>query len=138
MVDDPQSFLSEANVGILATADSRGRPHAAPIWYLYEDGEIIISTGPESKKARNVGANPAVTMVVDRRNLPYYAVMAHGEATIGPRLSQDQRLRMAIRYLGEELGRRYVERSTDETGITIRFRPARLVEYKGVAGRRDS
>jgi PPOX class probable F420-dependent enzyme len=138
MADDPETFLAEANVGILATADQSGRPHAAPIWYLYEGGEIIISTGPESKKARNVRANPAVTLVVDRRSLPYYAVMAHGSATIGPRLDQDLRLKMAVRYLGEEMGRRYVERRTDETGITIRFRPTRLVEYKGVAGRRDS
>jgi uncharacterized protein len=138
MADDPENFLAEPNVGILATADSSGRPHAAPIWYLYEDGEIIISTGPESKKARNVKANPAVTLVADRRSLPYYAVMVHGDAAIGERLSPDLRLKMAIRYLGEELGRRYVESRTDETGITIRFRPTKIVEYKGAAGRRES
>ena len=138
MADDPETFLQEANVAILATVDKNGRPHAAPIWYLYEDGEIIVSTGPESKKAKNVKANPAVTLVADRRSLPYYAVMLHGDAVIGERLGPELRLKMAVRYLGEELGRRYVERSTDETGITIRFRPSRIVEYKGVAGRRES
>jgi uncharacterized protein len=135
---DPESFLAEPNVAILATSSKNGRPHAVPIWYLYEDGEIIVSTGPESKKARNVRQNPAVTLVVDRRSLPYYAVMLHGEAAIGPRLTPEERLKMAVRYLGEELGGRYVERSTDETGITIRFRPARVVEYHGASGRRQS
>lgn len=138
MADDPETFLGDANVAILATADKSGRPHAAPIWYLYEDGEIIISTGQESKKARNVRVNPAVTLVVDRRELPYYAVMVHGSATIGERLSPELRLKMAVRYLGDDMGRRYVERRSDDTGITIRFRPRKIVEYKGVAGRRES
>ena len=71
----PEEFLAEANVAILATVDRQGRPHAAPIWYLYEDGALVISTGRGSQKHRNIEANPEVTLVVDRRTLPYYAVM---------------------------------------------------------------
>jgi PPOX class probable F420-dependent enzyme len=132
---EAEEFLAEANVAILATVDRKGRAHAAPVWYLYDGGELIISTGRGSQKHRNIEANPAVTVVVDRRTLPYYAVMVRGRAQIGAPLTDEQRLRMATRYLGEETGRRYVERTAGSDSITIRLRPGKVIEYEGRAGR---
>ena len=136
--NEAEGFLKEANVAILASVDRRGRPHAAPIWYLYEDGVFVISTGRASQKHRNIEANPNVTLVVDRRALPYYAVMVHGSAEIGPALSPEERLRLATRYLGEELARRYVERRSGENAVSIRIRPRKTIEYEGRAGRTES
>lgn|SRR5574341_390656 len=131
----PGDFLREANVAILATVDSRGRPHAAPVWYLYDDGVLIISTGRGSQKHRNIEANAQVTAVVDRRTLPYYAVMVQGRAEVGPALPPDDRFRLAVRYLGEDLGRRYIERTAGEDSVTIRIHPRKIIEFQGRAGR---
>jgi PPOX class probable F420-dependent enzyme len=136
----PEEFLAEANVAVLATVDRRGRPHAAPVWYLYEDGpdgqaEIIVATGEGSQKHRNVAANPEVTLVVDRRTLPYYAVMVQGRAEIGPPLTAEGLLRLATRYLGEELARRYVAAAPDGGSLTLRIRPRKVISYDGRAGR---
>ncbi len=131
-------FLREPNVAVLATVSRGGRAHAAPIWYLYQDGAFVMSTGRGSQKHRNVEANPEITLVVDRRSLPYYAVMAQGAAEIGPPLSDDQRMQMAVRYLGEERGRAYIARTSGEGSVTIRLRPRRLIEYHGRAGRTES
>jgi PPOX class probable F420-dependent enzyme len=133
--DDPEAFLGEANVAVLATVDREGRAHGAPVWYVYRDGAFIISTGRGSQKHRNVEANPEITIVVDRRTLPYYAVMASGRAEVGPPLTEDERRELAVRYLGEELGNRYVERTNGQDAVTIRLRPRRLIEYNGRAGR---
>ena len=130
-----EEFLKEANVAVLATVGGGGRAHAAPIWYLYEDGVFIMSTGRGSQKHRNVEAQPEITLVVDRRSLPYYAVMAQGRAEIGPRLADEERRRMATRYLGEELARAYLERVSGEDSVTIRLRPRKLIEFNGRAGR---
>jgi hypothetical protein len=128
-------FLAQANVAVLATVDRRGRAHAAPIWYLYDGGAFIISTGRGSQKHRNVAANPEITLVIDRRTLPYYAIMARGPAEIGPPLTPEERLLLASRYLGEDLGRRYVESTAGEDSVTIRLRPRKLIEFNGRAGR---
>ena len=130
-----EEFLKEANVAVLATVGGGGRAHAAPIWYLYEDGVFIMSTGRGSQKHRNVEAQPEITLVVDRRSLPYYAVMARGRAEIGPRLADEERRRMAVRYLGEELARAYLESVSGEDSVTIRLRPRKLIEFNGRAGR---
>lgn len=136
--DEREEFLKHANVAVLATVDRRGRAHAAPVWYLYEDGVFIISTGRGSQKHRNIETHPEVALVADRRTLPYYAVMIQGAAEIGPPLSQEARLRMAVRYLGEEMGRGYIAWQPDVDAVTIRLRPRKFMEYGGVAGRRES
>ena len=131
-----EEFLKQANVAILATVGPAGA-HAVPIWYLYEDGEFVMSTGRGSQKHRDLERNPNVTLVVDRRTLPYYAVMARGRAEIGPQLPDEERLRMYVRYLGEEMGRGYVSRGSGEDSVSIRLTPRRFIEYHGRAGRTD-
>ncbi|TMF13410.1 MAG: TIGR03618 family F420-dependent PPOX class oxidoreductase [Chloroflexi bacterium] len=128
-------FLRESDVAVLATVDRRGRAHAAPIWYLYEDGEFVMSTGRGSQKHRNIEANPDVTLVIDRRSLPYYYLSARGGAEIGPALSQEDRGRIASRYLTEEQTRRYLERIAGLDSVSIRLKPRKLIEFNGQAGR---
>jgi PPOX class probable F420-dependent enzyme len=136
LTEDQVRLLEQPHVAILATADSSGRPHAAPIWYLFEEGEIIMSTGRDSKKARNIAVNPQVVLVVDEKQPPYYAVMVHGRATIGDPLDAERRSRMAVRYLGEELAQKYLESTSDgDASITLRLLPESVVQYTGRARR---
>src|SRR3970040_77731 len=95
-----EEFLKQANVAILATVGPAGA-HAVPIWYLYEDGVFLMSTGRGPKKHRDLERTPNVTLVADRRTLPYYAVMARGTVEIGPGLDLATRRRIAGRYLTE-------------------------------------
>lgn len=137
-VKDREAFLQEAHVAVLATVDSKGRPHAAPVWYVYDDGVFRISTSRGSQKHKNIKGNPNVTLVIDRRTLPYFAAMAHGRVEIAPGFSDEERLRLAVRYLGAELGRAYVSRTSGDDSISIRLRPARVVEYHGRSGSQRS
>jgi PPOX class probable F420-dependent enzyme len=136
--ENREEFLKQPNVAVLATVGRGGRAHAAPIWYLYENGIFVMSTGRGSQKHRNIERHPEATLVVDRRTLPYYAVMVQGSAEIGPPLSQEARLRMAVRYLGEEMGQAYIARRSGGDSVSIRLRPRRFIEYHGVAGRSES
>ena len=130
-----EAFLREGNVAVLATVDRRGRAHAAPIWYIYADGVFVMSTGRGSQKHRNVDANPEVTLVIDRRSLPYYYLTARGRAEIAPSLSQEDRRRIASRYLNEEQTRRYLERMSGLESVSVRLKPRKIIEFNGQAGR---
>ena len=131
-------FLNEPNVAILATTGPGKRAHAVPVWYLYEDGRFIMSAGATSQKVRNIERQGEATIVVDRRDVPYYAVMVRGNAEIGPPISDDLRLRLAVRYLGEKMGRAYVARRSGNDSVTIQLQPVNVIEYRGEAGRSES
>ena len=51
----------------LVTASAAGRPHALPVWAVWDDAEqrLAFSCAPRSRKARNILANPQVTVAVD-------------------------------------------------------------------------
>ncbi len=132
---DLEAMLKEANVAVLATVDTKNRAHAAPIWYLYEDGDFLISTGRGSQKHLNVEAHPDVTLVIDRREVPYLAAMVRGKAQIEADLSDEQRQKLVFRYLGEEMGRAYLKTTGGESSVTIRLHPDKVIEFNGQAGR---
>jgi PPOX class probable F420-dependent enzyme len=132
--EEREAFLREANVAVLSTVDARGRPHAAPVWYLYDDGVFRISTGDGSQKHRNILANPNISLVIDQRALPYYAVMVQGTADIGPAFSDEDSSRLAVRYLGENLGARYAERTDAGASVSLTIRPRKVIVYDPMPG----
>ena len=137
--EEREAFLRAANVAVLSTVDSRGRPHAAPVWYLYDNGTFRISTGADSQKHKNVEANPNISLVIDQRELPYYAVMIQGTAEIGPPFSDDDSMRLAVRYLGEQLGKGYAESQRgNEASVTLTIKPRKIIVYDPMPGWRKS
>ena len=48
----------------LGTARPDGRPHTAGIGALWRDGDLYFTSGPRTRKARNLAANPACTIAV--------------------------------------------------------------------------
>ena len=134
-------FLAEPNICVLATTGPGDAPHAMPMWYLYDEGDILFACYRKSQKVRNVERTGKATVVVDRRDPPYYAVMIKGSAAIEPALSREKMYAMVSRYIGEERAQRYLADSNggdSESGsesVAIRVRPDRFVEYHGQAGR---
>ena len=51
----------------LVTASAAARPHALPVWGVWSSGHGVwwTSCGPESRKARNLGTNPACVVAPD-------------------------------------------------------------------------
>jgi PPOX class probable F420-dependent enzyme len=132
--EERESFLREANVAVLASVGPGGGAQAAPVWYLYEDGTFLINTDRGSQKHRNIERNPEVTLVIDLRTPPFYAVMAQGRAEIGPRFSDEQRMRLYTRYLGEEIARQFFEMRSGEDAVSIRLTPRKIIEFDPRAG----
>ncbi len=131
-------FLMEPNICVLATTGPGDTPHAMPMWYLYDDGDILFASGRKSQKVRNVERTGKATVVVDRRDPPYYAVMVKGPAAVEPALSRDKMHAMVTHYIGEERAQRYMANYDGSDSVAIRVRPERFVEYNGQAGRDDA
>ena len=62
----------------LGTVRPDGRPHAAGIGALWYDGDLYITAGPGTRKARNLADNPACTISVSLEGID---VVLEGEAT---------------------------------------------------------
>lgn len=54
--------LRESRNYWICTSRPDGRPHAAPVWGIWHEGALYFGTGASSVKARNMDANPAVSV----------------------------------------------------------------------------
>jgi uncharacterized protein len=123
-----QKFLEDKRVGVLSVVADNGRPPASvPIWYDYTpDGHIRINSGASSRKARLIEQAGAVTLVVQRGEPPYQYVVVEGTVIDTARPTpRDVREAIAIRYLGEEGGRAFVESMGDVPSVLFTVRPDR-------------
>jgi PPOX class probable F420-dependent enzyme len=123
-----QEFLTGKHVAVLSVAAADGRPPASvPIWYDYTPGgHIRVTTGAPTRKARLIERTGAVTLVVQREELPYQYVVVEGtviETTTPTPL--DAREAIAIRYLGEEAGRAFVRSLDEQDSVLFTIRPDR-------------
>ena len=125
--DELDAFLAEPHIAIVATSSSAGVPHAMPIWYAWRDGRLLFHTGADSKKMRNLRANPRISVVVDTKIAPYKVAVIEGTAAERPGDATLAR-EIAIHYLGERAGARYSERSP-EPGTLVEVTPSRIISW---------
>jgi len=46
----------------ICTARPDGRPHSIPVWGMWMDGALYFGTGRDTRKAKNLSHNPAVSV----------------------------------------------------------------------------
>jgi PPOX class probable F420-dependent enzyme len=71
--------LHEARNVWLATVRPDGRPHIAPLWFVYVDDRIWIGTGLTSVRVRNLRSNPTASACLEEGDEP---VVAEGTVVI--------------------------------------------------------
>ncbi|WP_292988810.1 pyridoxamine 5'-phosphate oxidase family protein [Mycobacterium sp.] len=125
-----EEFLADKHVAVLSVAATDGRPPAsAPMWYGYTPGgDILVNTGVKARKTKLIEKAGVVTLTVQREEPPYQYVVVEGtviDATTPAPL--DVREAIAIRYLGEEGGRAFVQGMADQPGILFTIRPDRWI-----------
>lgn len=125
--DERQEFLAGKHIAVLSVA-AEGRPPASvPIWYDYTPGgDIRVNTGASRRKAKLIERAGAVTLVVQREEMPYQYVVVEGtvvQATTPSPLTAREAI--AARYLGEEGGRQFASQSDGQDSVLFTIRPDR-------------
>ena len=60
-----EARLRTAPVGWLTTVDAQGQPQPSPIWFLWEEGRIVIWSKLGTPRLRNLAANPRIAFHLD-------------------------------------------------------------------------
>ena len=139
-VEERQKFLADLHVGIISIPRENRAPLTVPIWYDYKPGgKLWILTESGSLKGHALLNCEYISLCAQTENPPYQYVTVEGRFEISDS-NQEVGLKMAIRYLGETMGRQYAEGSndseldsgeTDSSGIIVSFTPEKwlTVDY---------
>lgn len=111
-------------VATLATFRRDGTVLLSPVWHEYRDGGFSVCTAVDDVKARHMRRDPRAVFLLAESQPPYRGV----ELTTQPTFTQgnlpETLLRVAVRYLGEAQGRKYVESATDD--VLVRLVPGQV------------
>jgi nitroimidazol reductase NimA-like FMN-containing flavoprotein (pyridoxamine 5'-phosphate oxidase superfamily) len=132
------AFLAAVRVGVISLADGARGPLAVPIWYGYEPGgELWIVTDLDSRKGRLLRDARRISLCVQSETPPYQYVSVEGPIrTLEPAEIERHHRPLAHRYLGRELGDRYIAQTVGAQGaegsIVVRMQPERwlTVDYR--------
>jgi PPOX class probable F420-dependent enzyme len=124
-----QDFLAGVHVGVMGIERADGPPLVVPVWYSYEPGgDVVVLTTASSVKGRLAAAAGRASLCAQHEEWPYKYVSVEGAVEIVEFDADASRAEvepMAIRYLGEEMGREFASSNVGPDDILIRLRPDR-------------
>lgn len=130
IADEVGAFLAEAPVARLASHNADGTIHLAPAWFLYDDGQLLIGTQAVSRKARNVAADPQVTVVVDDPGPPFKGVIIYGTAELDCEDAAAKRVPIFAKYMPSERAEGMAHGLAEQfVPVIIRVRSERMISY---------
>ncbi len=72
-------LLGGSNIAHVATVLPDGAPHTVPVWVDVDGDEILIMTGPDSRKARNLERDGRVALSIVDQQQPFAMVSVAGQ-----------------------------------------------------------
>jgi nitroimidazol reductase NimA-like FMN-containing flavoprotein (pyridoxamine 5'-phosphate oxidase superfamily) len=129
--EEREAFLAGLHIGIISISDEGRGPLTVPLWYAYDvGGDVRIVTGRESRKGRLLDRAGRFSLCAQTESPPYKYVSVEGPIVSTEAADIERDLRpLARRYLGKEVGDRYVEETrnlpTHAGNVLVRMRPER-------------
>ena len=68
----------------LTTVTPDGQPQASPVWFLWDDGEILVFSRPGARRMANLRVNPRVSFSLDSERQGGHIVSLEGDARAVP------------------------------------------------------
>jgi PPOX class probable F420-dependent enzyme len=127
--DEIAAYLAEPGHDlIIATVNEEGQPHAVPVWYIMDAGDIVFSTGYGGIKGRNMQANPKVAACVSQPADPIMFVSVQGDVVEVTDVNEKRRLVGTImRKYGDsdmpqgDMADTFVVRIKARTSVGVRY-----------------
>jgi PPOX class probable F420-dependent enzyme len=113
----------------LSSVRPDGRPHLVPVWYLWDDGTILIFSQPGAQKVRNLSHDSRVALALDSADEGEDIVIVEGEAELLPAGTVDSTLPAYVEKYGRlmESINTSPEKMAADYSQAIRVRPARFL-----------
>ncbi len=128
--EELEAFFNQALIARLGSLNPDGSIHLVPVWFKYEDGDILIGTNERTRKAKNVKRNKNVSLLIDSQERPYKGVLIYGQAQLEQEDALGKRISILARHLPADIAQKVGSDLASQFAlITIRIKPQRIISY---------
>jgi len=125
-IPDTHRDLLDAQVGVLGTIGSSGRPQLSGIWFLAEGDTVKLSLNTARQKTKNLQANPGCSLIIFDPANPYRYLELRGDAEISPDPDYEFAGQVGAKYGGADLRDRD---NPGDTRVVVTIAPSRVVAW---------
>lgn len=125
-----REFLAHGTrTGKLGYVAADGRPLVAPVWFVLDGDDIVLTTGAGTAKGRAVARDPRLVLCVDLEAPPYAYVQVQGVADVSADEAELLRWACAIggRYMGADRAEEFGRRNAVPGELLVRLRPTKVI-----------
>ncbi|MET8573576.1 PPOX class F420-dependent oxidoreductase [Streptomyces sp. NPDC005012] len=121
--------------GKLATTRADGSPHVAPVWFTLDGDEVVLTTGADTVKGRNLARDGRAALCVDDERPPFSFVALTCRARLVDDLDELRHwaTRIAARYMGEQRAEAFGARNAVPGELLVRLSVERVSAVAGLA-----
>jgi PPOX class probable F420-dependent enzyme len=124
-IPDSHKDLLNAQIGVLGTIGTSGRPQLSATWFLADGETVKISLNTTRQKVKNLRAEPKVSFLIFDPANPYKYVELRGDAEITPDDDYAFANQVGAKY-GSDLRDRD---QPGETRVVVAIKPTRVVAW---------
>jgi PPOX class probable F420-dependent enzyme len=124
------AFFEKALFARLGTINEDGSIHIAPIFFKYDQGQILMATQDPSRKVRNIKRNPHVTVLIDTTDVPFKGALIYGTAELDYEDVISKRIAIFERRLPREQAETYARRLSGKWKcVILRITPVQIASF---------
>ena len=136
--DEREAFLDQPGILCrIATIRPDGAPHVAPVWFIHDAGEIVVTPRKESAWLEHIRRDPRVAVTIDEEAGPYRKVTLEGVARFRFDIGRDDEWRdlyrrIARRYVPEAGAEHYIQETIDQPRalLAIPFESSKVATWR--------
>lgn len=129
-------LLAPGRTGHLATVRADGRAHVAPVWFTLDGDDVLLNTGADTVKGRNLARTGREALSVDLPTHPYAFVHLEGPVTLfdDPHAFREWSRVIAAKYVPADQVEVYTDRNAVVGELLVRLTPETIVATDDLAG----
>jgi PPOX class probable F420-dependent enzyme len=125
-----ESFLAQPLIAKLCTHNDDGSIHVVPIWFKYENGEILLGTQEITQKVKNIQRDNRVSVLVDTTDPTLKGVIVRGVAELDYDDVIPKRVSIIEKYTDPEGASALAERlASTWKPVVIHVKPEQVITF---------
>jgi hypothetical protein len=127
------SFFNKSLFARLGTINEDGTVHISPVFFNYENGQILMASQEPSRKIRNIKRNYNVSVLIDSTDVPFKGALVYGTAELDYEDIIPKRVAIFARRPWDpspEEGEKYARKLSEKWScVIVRVTPQRIVSF---------
>jgi len=127
LTPEARVFLQKPLISRVSTNGADGYPHTVPTWFILDGDDFVVISERDTRKVKNVLADPRAAVQVGGEPGDAYGVLARGEFVLSDDVNNAMTNRITYHYEEKALAEQHIAEWAAFDMVILRLTPKSVV-----------